>query len=356
MHILYLADASSPHSYRWIKYFNQIPGIRITWCSFTKNTMPELNGIEYKILSKRNPFKFFHSIKYISSKSPDIIHAHYLGWNGLISLFFPKIKVVLTAWGSDIVFNKKNLIYKFLIKKMIKKANAVTCDAYHLKDSLLDLGSEQDKVKIIMFGIDEDLFISKREPFYLKNLDTKYVVGSIRNLHPVYDVITLLKAAKEIIRNRNDVIFNIAGSGPDLESLEQFVKDNNIQHAVKFIGRLEQSQLLNFYNELDIYVSTSLSDGGIASSTAEAMLCERPAVITNAAENAYWIKDKKNGRLFDCGDSSELAKIILHMLDDTKNTIELGLNGKKTIIKDNSYNNEMNKMLDIYKSLYDVIN
>jgi len=351
MHILFLADASSPHSYRWIKYFSEIPGINITWCSFSKNTMPELDGVKYKILSKRNPLKLLQSIRYISSKSPDIIHAHYLGWNGLMSLFFPKAKIVLTAWGSDIVFNKKNFIYKFFIKKMIKKANVITCDAYHLKDTLLDLGSKKDKIKIIMFGIDEDLFFSKREPFHLKNLDSRYVVGSIRNLHPVYDVITLVRAAKEILKSRNDVIFNIAGSGPDLDYLEKFVEENNIQHAINFIGRLEQSQLLSFYNELDIYVSTSLSDGGIASSTAEAMLCGRPVVITNAAENAYWVKDKENGRLFDCGDVSGLAKIIIHMLDDAKNTIELGLNGKKTIIKDNSYKNEMKKMLDIYRSL-----
>ena len=44
---------------------------------------------------------------YISKIAPDIIHAHYLGWNGLLSLFFPKSKIVLTAWGSDIVFNSK---------------------------------------------------------------------------------------------------------------------------------------------------------------------------------------------------------------------------------------------------------
>ena len=35
---------------------------------------------------------------------------HYLGWNGLLSLFFPRIPIILTAWGSDIVFNSKKWI------------------------------------------------------------------------------------------------------------------------------------------------------------------------------------------------------------------------------------------------------
>lgn len=353
MHILFIADASSPHSYRWIKYFAELDGIRVTWCTFTENSMPIIEGVDYKKLNKNNPLELLRSLAYVSKKTADIIHVHYIGWNGLISLFFPKIPTVLTAWGSDIVFNSKNWLMRFFIKKIIKRAKVITCDAYHLKDRMIELGTERSKVNIIMFGIDEDLFISKRKPFDIDNSNNKYIVGSIRNLHPVYDVITLLKAAKNVLNHRKDVIFNIAGSGPDLQSLEDYVKENSLEEGVKFLGRLEPSQLLNFYNELDIYVSTSLSDGGIASSTAEAMLCERPAIITDAAENRYWIQDHKNGRLFDCSDVSSLTKIILQMLENHEDAINLGLKGKEMIIKNNSYKNEMNKMFGIYKTLHE---
>ena len=62
MHILFLADASSPHSYRWIKYFSKIKGVRVTWCSFSENTMPKLDNVEVKILDKSNPIKFIKSM------------------------------------------------------------------------------------------------------------------------------------------------------------------------------------------------------------------------------------------------------------------------------------------------------
>ncbi len=67
---------------------------------------------------------------------------------------------------------------------------------------------------------------------------------------------------------REDVVFNVAGSGPDLDSLNAFVDENEIQHGVRFVGELDSSQLVEFYDGLDIFVSTSLSDGRIASSTA----------------------------------------------------------------------------------------
>ena len=250
--------------------------------------------------------------------SPDLIHVHYLGWNGFLSLFFPKIPTVLTAWGSDIVFNSKNFIMKFLIKRMIKQSTVITCDAFHLKERLVELGSDTEKVKIIMFGINEDEFNYQRRPFELKNNHDKYIVGSIRNLHPVYDVITFLKAAKEVLKTREDVVFHVAGSGPDLKSLENFVEKHALQKHINFIGRLNSNQLLEFYESLDVYVSTSLSDGGIASSTAEAMLCQRPAIITNAAENGFWIEDQVNGRLFDCSDHINLSKIIFLALNRSR--------------------------------------
>ena len=50
-----------------------------------------------------------------------------------------------------------------------------------------------------------------------------------------------------------------------------------------------------FYNKIDIYISTSLSDGGLASSIAEAMSFERLIIISNNSDNKIWIKNNING-------------------------------------------------------------
>ena len=356
MHILFLADASSVHSYRWIKYFSEKGGVSVTWCSFSQATMPELKNVEYKFIDKGSLLGLFRAFRYISRKSPDIIHAHYLGWNGLLSLLFPKSRLVLTAWGSDIVYNSKKRLMRFFIKRMMKRADLITCDAHHLRDNMIALGAPRENVEIVMFGIDENLFVSKRPPFTSSGEKVKFIVGSIRNLHPVYDVITLLKAAKIILSTRDDVEFNIAGSGPELKNLEDYVGQNDLSYRVNFLGRLESSELCDFYDDLDIYVSTALSDGGIASSTAEAMLCERPVVITNNAENSFWVEDHRNGRMFESSDHAELADIILELIEKQHIAIKFGLEAKETIIQRNSYKNEMKKMHKWYKNLVKTIN
>ena len=351
MHILFIADASTIHSYRWIKYFSKIKGMKVTWCSMTENTMPELDNVEYKFINKKNPLNLIKTIRYISKIAPDIIHVHYLGWNGFLSLFFPKSKIVLTAWGSDIVVNSQKWLKKLILQKMVKRASVITCDADHLRKKLVDLGAEQENIKIVMFGIDKETFTSDRIPFDVQGKNVKFNVGSIRNLHPVYDVITFLKAAKIVLDKRQDVNFNVAGSGPDLQYLQNFVDEHDLKNNIKFIGRLDSSELYDFYNSLDIYVSTSLSDGGIASSTAEAMLCARPVIVTDAADNREWVTDKDNGRLFDCRDFENLALIINELLNDHQNSQKLGLKAKKTIMRLNEYNNEMKRMLKIYHEI-----
>ena len=144
------------------------------------------------------------------------------------------------------------MVQKFISGEW-SQASIITCDAEHMREKLVDLGAKQESIRVVMFGIDKEIFFLNRPPFNKQKDNKKFVVGSIRNLHPVYDVITFLKAAKIVLNKRQDVIFSVAGSGPDLQNLKSFVDENELNSHINFIGRLEALQLPNFYNSLDIY-------------------------------------------------------------------------------------------------------
>ena len=67
--------------------------------------------------------------------------------------------------------------------------------------------------------------------------------------------------------------FLIAGDGSQKESLKVLL-DTQIGSNIKFLGLLDKEEMIEFYNRIDIYVSTSLSDGGLAASIAEVYLKE----------------------------------------------------------------------------------
>ena len=107
----------------------------------------------------------------------------------------------------------------------------------------------------------------------------------------------------------------------------------------------------NILSRSDIYVSTSLSDAGIAARTAEAMSCELPVVITNTGENENWISDGINGYLVASKNPRALSKKLITAIEDLTARKRVGQEGRKTILEFNDYNSEMSKM----KKLYDLV-
>ena len=75
----------------------------------------------------------------------------------------------------------------------------------------------------------------------------------------------------------------------------------SLSKKVKFIGRYDYESLPQLLNNHDLFISTSLSDAGIASSIAEAMACQKIVIVSDSGENKLWISNDVNGFLFKTG-------------------------------------------------------
>ena len=76
--------------------------------------------------------------------------------------------------------------------------------------------------------------------------------------------------------------------------------------------------MLEFYNKIDIYISTSLSDGGLSSNVAEAMSFERLVFVANNSDNQNWITNGVNGFLFENKNFSQLVSLIKNNLKNNQ--------------------------------------
>lgn len=358
MKVCYIADASSPHSLIWISYF-AAKGHKICWIS--------ASGLDGDL----PPNTEFHQIKNAGSKSakiifniaavrhlvkkakPDILHSHYAGVNGVLGWLSGFHPSVLTAWGSDILFAGKSFFARPLIGAALKDANLITCDAFHLKNEIIKFGIPEDKIKIINFGVETDIFLPANADKKLRErlgISGCPSVISLRSLEPVYDIPTLISAASIVAKKIRNVKFVIGGRGSSEGALKKMASDLGISRNVIFAGFIRRNDLPRWLNSFDLYVSTSLSDAGIASCTAEAMSCGKPVVISNSAENDKWISNGKNGFLFPARDAQKLAEMLIRLLSEAPDR-KIGLAGRQTIIEKKDYNNEMSKMEDLYEKL-----
>ena len=80
------------------------------------------------------------------------------------------------------------------------------------------------------------------------------------------------------------------------------------------------------------------------------MSFERLIIITNNSDNKLWIRNNKNGFLFNNGDYKGLAKIIENVIDNKKEVKPLALTARKIIEENFSYEKEMRKVERIYNN------
>ena len=359
MKLCFLASANSIHSFRWIKYFAD-KGHEIHWISLTKNEFSNLKNVKFYLL-KQYPTKFLDIIfnvtsvkKLIKEIKPDILHAHYAGVNGVLGALSGFHPFILTAWGSDILVAGKSSLAKWLIKFTLKKADLITCDAEHMREAMIKLGAKPEKIKIIYFGVDTEKFSpgSKNEELMKKlGIENCPVVITLRNLEPIYNVETLIKAIPFVLKEIPNAKFIIAGKGPEEEKLKNLANNLNIPESIRFPGFIPNDDLPRYLKTSDVYVSTALSDAGLSASTAEAMACGLPVVITNTGENEKWIEDGENGFLIPVKNPEILAEKIIFLLENKNVAQKIGIAARKTIEERNSYFREMSKMEKIYEEI-----
>ncbi len=115
----------------------------------------------------------------------------------------------------------------------------------------------------------------------------------------------------------------------------------NIAESVRFISWVPHDELPRYLTAADVYVSTALSDAGIAASTAEAMACGLPVIITDFGDNRKWVEDGVNGFLIPLRAPEVLAARIIHLLKHEDDRKKFGQANRQVIEERNNWEKEM---------------
>lgn len=367
MKICYLADAGSIHTQRWVKYFAD-NGHEVHLISFRSFGDCNIENVKLHLLKRLHPqirfiafptnllFEMIQVRKLIKKINLDIVHAHYVtdyGFRGALAGFHP---FVVTAWGSDVLrAPTTSKISKFTAKFALNKADLITCDGENSKDAMINLGIKSQRIELIFHGVDTKIFNSKqKDKKVIKNLfgEEKFpVVISARLLVPKNNVETIIKAVPLIIKKIPEAKFIIGGEGPEENYLKELAESLGILNSIRFVGWIPHDELPKYLASSDVYVSTSLWDGGVAVATLDAMACELAPVVTDVADNKKWIKDGENGFIVPIKNPKLLAEKVIYLLDNKENRKRLGEINGKIIEEKQNYEKEMLKMEKLYKKL-----
>jgi glycosyltransferase involved in cell wall biosynthesis len=373
LHVCFIASLDSIHTRRWIKYFSDL-GYVISVIDYSDFSIPDnidllknmsvykplklitkstlLNLLIRVLLIPINNWKISSILKAIN---PDILHSHYINDWSFIGAWNYQGTLITTAWGSDVLSKSPTArITKIFKSYVMKKSSIITCDGNHIRDSIETFGVDPSKIQLINFGTDTQLFHPKhRESQHNIRLLNKSSINiiSLRNLEPIYDVTSLILATPKVLARHPQTSFIICGSGSDKRKLQQLAKSLGTEDNITFTGKIHQDDLPKLLANADIYVSTALSDAGLAASTAESMASGTPVIVTEGSDNHLWVDNGNSGFLVPPKNPAILAEKIIDLIENPETRKIFGENGRTKIVANNDWNTEMSKMKKIYEDL-----
>jgi glycosyltransferase involved in cell wall biosynthesis len=143
------------------------------------------------------------------------------------------------------------------------------------------------------------------------------------------------------------------GDGSSTSYLRKLAKKSNLNGRVEFLGQKQRNQVMDILNKSDIFCLPTLREpGGV--SILEAMACELPVITTNYGGPAYSVTE-------DCGLKIEptnyddyvknLEKALVYLIENPKERIRMGKNGRKRIIAEFSPKAVEKKIIKVYKEV-----
>ena len=181
---------------------------------------------------------------------------------------------------------------------------------------------------------------------------------TIGRLVPRKGIDTTLHAVAQLLPQFPQLRYQIGGSGPDRERLEQLVHDLNITFAVTFLGRVPEDDLPEIYRQADIFVmpTRELVDEGSVEGFGivylEASASGLSVVASHSGGAAEAVRHEETGLLVPPDDSATLAKTLTRLLADERLRRRLGQNGRHWVETEMNWDRAAQQMQAALESAY----
>jgi glycosyltransferase involved in cell wall biosynthesis len=141
-----------------------------------------------------------------------------------------------------------------------------------------------------------------------------------RNLTPIYDVGTILRAFAIIQRRYQDAKLSVVGTGRDANSLTELARQLGLRN-VTFHGAVPNSEMPKLYAEHDIALNASVFDN-FPGALVEAALAGLAVVSTGSGGIPDMFECGKTALLVKVGDHQQMARSVLECIEHPEDTCQ----------------------------------
>ncbi len=306
-------------------------------------------------LADKFEFLVLPLMRIMKAYKPDIVHSR--NWGAIEAIAAARLAGVPVALHSEHGYEVEMLEGLPWRRRILRRALYAMADTvFTVSNELRTYHAQQvrlpeNKIRIIPNGVDTARFFpcanARRISRQTLGIPAdSFVVGTVGRLVPIKDHRTLLRAAEILAGRGFNIQVVIAGAGPELQRLQQYVASSTfLARRASFPGACED--VPGLLNSFDAFVLPSLCEG-MSNTLLEAMSSGLAVVATEVGGNPEVVQDAKSGLLFAPGDASALAARLESLAQNPGLRQTFGTTARQRVLLDFS----LERMIRNYRDLY----
>ncbi|HEX3593559.1 MAG TPA: glycosyltransferase [Polyangiaceae bacterium] len=254
---------------------------------------------------------------------PDCLLSYWAHPDGAVAARFAhgaQIPSGVIVGGSDVLVLARHAgRRRRSVVRALRSSDAVITVGRQLADTVEGLGIPASKVHVVYQGVDDALFSPGPATEARQRLgipEGGKVLVSVGNLLPVKGVDVLLEAMVRLAARRSDVRLYLVGDGASRGDLEALAARLGLMSVTRFVGKVAQSALPDWYRAADLTVLASRSEG-VPNVLRESLACGTPFVATRVG-GVHEIAAGTTNRLVPPEDPSALSNAIAESLAEAR--------------------------------------
>lgn len=288
--------------------------------------------------------------------SYDIVHAHWIIPQGLVSMFtrpFARNRpaFVMTSHGGD-MFALKGKLLTSLKKWATSKADQLTVVSSAMKAQAVKLElKDESHITVIPMGTDSHGMF--RPPSSDMQRQGLLFVGRLVEKKGIEH---LIAAMPLVLKEHPDQQLTIVGDGPLMTTLRAFCESHNITEHVTFTGSVPNQDIPEYLQRSAVTIFPSIvTDSGDQEGTPvavmEALACECAAVVSDYPGARDIIEEGETGLLVAQKSPEQISTAINYFLDNPEMRKKMGAAGRRKVQQDYDWSVIAAKFLALFQLL-----
>ena len=280
---------------------------------------------------------------------PDVVQANVLTRSGVLAhrlkRKFGIPYIIVEHWSRYLPqnFNYKGFARKILTKRSVANAFCVLAVSGKLREAMRGFGLVNHNFQLIDNVVDDFFFAAR------KNIDSE---RKFRFLHvSCFDerpknVKGILRAVKELLRQRSDFEMVLVGVGQDWQAAVDYAKELGLGDSiVQFVGEQTPIDVCSYFAESDAFVMFSNYENAPVV-ISESLATGTPVISTNVGGIPDMVSEQC-GILINPGDEAALCEKMSWMIDNAKTFDGAEI---RRMAQRFTYDNVGKRLFDIYSA------